>query len=582
MCKHTPLLLLCSLVFLGCDNPLKKVEDLSKENEARNRSVQKLSVSAQESERDENGINKVKQGLTYGDANEIIYNPDMGFYSTIDIRVEPDGMDFDHKKTVLRQISSATEKYKDSYNSDAKFDLIHLQFDLSAFSDNAKRDIILTKVTDDKGYSKNVGKPITGKTQQLTSAAIADIEEILAAVEAANKTSIVRFSYDYKYQGQKKYADEHGKITKDNFVVESYSNGAPVYKLYKNARGETEYSDVEPDAKDFETVVLGHIGQLTSVLDANKKSITAIECGFIGPYGEMHSTTLSGKYNGVTNGFIIEVMHKFLTCLGTDIPLLVSQPKYIKLYCQQYGNNLDASRLGLYNCGYLASVSDSGTFENRAEDVAYLKPFTAKTPYGGTICYDDGKQKALWHAEKLEKSIKEMHDVHLSFLNISENSYVLEWADSNTIPYKKDSVTISDSNKYSNEKFFQYLIKHMGYRYYLTGSCFEYADDVSTIKMNLDFKNNGFANIPYHRQKYMTIIFAKGDIAAVSYQVENQLFDGTKKEFELDTKSLPSGKYNVYLRISDSDGKYPIRLANPSDMWKPIFNATKIGIVTKQ
>ena len=41
-------------------------------------------------------------------------------------------------------------------------------------------------------------------------------------------------------------------------------------------------------------------------------------------------------------------------------------------------------------------------------------------------------------------------------------------------------------------------------------------------------------------------------------------------------KRLENGDYDLYLRISDSDGKYAIRLAN-DDIWNESLKANKIG-----
>ena len=63
----------CILLLTGCDNLNLFKADVSnvKENE----------------------ICYVKQSINYEDSNEIIYNPDMGFYSAVDLQVLYDGVD---------------------------------------------------------------------------------------------------------------------------------------------------------------------------------------------------------------------------------------------------------------------------------------------------------------------------------------------------------------------------------------------------------------------------------------------------------------------------------------------------------
>ena len=563
MLKKFFTVLLCSSVLLSCSASLQNEKGSEETN-----------TDGSETEQHEEGITYVKQNIDYTDSNKIIYNPDMGFYSALDLRVLPTGVyDCSWKCIVIKDESgNETKKYEGSYSSDAKFDLLHLKFDLSAFSDNAIREI------------NSDGTTVKGNTGDLTQAALDGIDQILQAVEDAGKTSIVRFCYDYKYQGQKKYADKDNNIITDNLVKatgdqKKDSNG---YKLYVNEDGDTEYADVEPNPADFQ-IIINHINAIAPLLIKHRKSITAIECGMIGPYGEMHSTTLAKNKGSVEYGYIIDVMDTFLSALGSyKIPFLVRQPAFLKAYISDKGTN---EKLGLYNDGYLGSGSDLGTFkDNRAAEIEYLKPFTEKTPYGGELCYDDGSGKGMWRKDKLKSSVNEMYDVHLSFLNIGWNYHVLEWADSDTSYYNKDGVKIDDSNLVKNEngeseKFFQYLIKHMGYRFVVTDSEIGMNEEMNTAKFKLSFKNNGFANIPYHREKVMTVVFVKNDAKALEQTILNQIFDGKEKEFSVDISSLPHGDYTVYLKISDADGSYPIQLAN--DLWNENLEATEIGRFTK-
>lgn len=543
----------CILLLTGCDNLNLFKADVSnvKENE----------------------ICYVKQSINYEDSNEIIYNPDMGFYSAVDLQVLYDGVD--NLTSKCKEIKKTASKYSGSYSSGAKFDLLHLKFDLSAFSDNAIRAI------DDNG------KTTKGNTGDLTQEALDGIEQILKVVEDAGKTSIVRFCYDYKYQGQKKYADENNKVIIDNLVKatgnqKKDSNG---YRLYTNSKGDTVYADVEPNPEDFQTII-NHINVIAPLLIKHMNSITAIECGMIGPYGEMHSTTLAKNKGSAEYGYIIEVMDAFLKALGnTKIPFLVRQPAFLKAYISSNENN---DKFGLYNDGYLGSGSDLGTFkEDRKTEIEYLMPFTEKTPYGGELCYDDGSNEGLWRARFLNDTVDEMYKVHLSFLNIGWNHHVLKWADSIDSYYNEDGVEINDKNLVdigdgNEERFFQYLIKHMGYRYVLIDSKIGMDNEKKHLGFKLTFKNNGFANIPYHREKIMTVIFVKDDEKVSEQIVSNQIFDGKEKEFYVSISNLPQGEYQVFLKISDSneDKSYPIELAN-TGIWDNTWNANEIGSIIK-
>ncbi len=132
---------------------------------------------------------------------------------------------------------------------------------------------------------------------------------------------------------------------------------------------------------------------------------------------------------------------------------------------------------------------------------------------------------------------------------------------------------------YNGESAFAYLIKHMGYRYVLKKVTFEFPGNVSDIDINLEIENKGFAKLPYHRKKVMTVLFEKDGSVVLEKKNPNLVFEGTDKSFTINTEILPEGTYTVYLKISDTDGSYPVRFAN--DLWNDELKANKIGVITK-
>ena len=159
----------------------------------------------------------------------------------------------------------------------------------------------------------------------------------------------------------------------------------------------------------------------------------------------------------------------------------------------------------------------------------------------------------------------EMFTNHLSVLNIG---------------YKESVFRELNKFNYKNEPAFKYLIKHMGYRYVLTDVLLEYPENLSEMDINLTFINNGFANLPYHRKKVMTVLFEKDGEIVFEKKDPNLVFDGKDKSFVLNTSKLPEGSYAIYLKISDFDGNYPIQLANKG-LWNSDLKATKIGEISK-
>ena len=461
-------------------------------------------------------IEEPEDGETLVHSTEgIIYNPDMGFYSSITVEVKENGIsDF---SSVKKKIRKTPTYFTGTYSSDATFPLLHLKVDISAFS-----------------------KRVNSSTDKdLTTAAINDIDEMLSCVEEAEKTAIIRFAYDPGYDGK------------------------------KNSSG--EYADVEPE--DFNKL-LSHVEAICGVLKEYPRALTAIECGMIGPWGEMHSTSYANGIEGNELYYIVQVMNKFLTCLeGCDIPLLVRQPRFIYActghdYTSSYSPSQSDSyyRLGIYNDGYLGSSSDLGTFRsNRTQEIEYLKGFTNHTPYGGELCTGD---EAVWKTD-FNSAMEEMQDLHLSFLNIGWNDSALK------------ALCNKNAYRYNGEHAFIYIIKHMGYRYSLRNPCtLELTGN--TLSISMDIKNDGFGDMPMHRTKNIRIFFVRDDGSVVNEggtEVSGITFKGSTRNLSFNVQApTETGSYHVYFRVCDGDGKYPIKFADPS--WNEEIAANGLGIIS--
>ena len=529
MLKKFVTVLFCTSMLLSCSASLQEDDD---------------------SDGSEEAIRSVHQNLDYTDSGKVIFNPDMGFYSVVKATVTQNDISIEEEyKKRLENHNPICEDgvYPEKNNPlwSAAFDQLLIEFDISAFS------------------KRNGGtESINGEKVHLP---VNEIKDVLNRVKSAGKTALIRFSYDPEFNG------------------------------------DGENRDVEPE--DF-GLILTHIEDICSAVKDYSQVITGIQCGMVGPWGEMNFTTYSKhmkkddfiKYafdyeldldstpdkndDYIENGYLVLIMRKFTKELeknGCDVPLLVRQPRFIYDYIKRRNSNFDFNgedvpdlfipgssqkefyRLGIYNDGYLGSESDTGTFTiSRAQETVFMKAFTNHTPYGGELI-GDYKLKS-----SDSDSFIEMFENHLSVLNIG---------------YKESVFRKLNKFNYEGESAFKYLIKHMGYRYVLKDVYFDFPGNVSEIDISLKIENTGFANLPYHRKKVMTVLFDKHGHGVIEKKNPNLIFDGTDKSFTLNTEILPEGSYTVYLKVSDEDGKYPIRFAN--DLWNDNLKANKIGTINK-
>ncbi|MBQ9631090.1 MAG: DUF4832 domain-containing protein, partial [Treponema sp.] len=205
---------------------------------------------------------------------------------------------------------------------------------------------------------------------------------------------------------------------------------------------------------------------------------------------------------------------------------------------------------------------------DRKVEINFLKNFTNHTHYGGELI-------GTYGLESPYESILEMNDVHLSYLNIAWNNNIL--------------LKLHNEFQYNDESLFTYILKYMGYRYIMCDANFSYNENDESLLLNISFQNNGFANLPYHHPKMITIIFyndknsSKVEKVAETSTKEIQKFTGETKELNAKIKmsDIPIGTYSVYLKFSNADGTYAIKLAN-KNTWSEDFKANKIARLEKK
>ncbi len=394
------------------------------------------------------------------------------------------------------------------------YNLHHLRINLRDFS---------------AAYNKNGKYKDEGKDLELTDAALAKLEENIKKLYDYEKCAVVRFAYD-------------------NF------NGL---------------SDQEPS----EDMILRHIEQVSPILNRYPHTITAIEVGLVGQYGEMHSSKWAKPET------INKLIGKFLACTK-DFPILVRTPKMIYNYLgisladidhYQIPENSPAYRLGIFNDGYLGNGKDLGTYTEREQEVAWLSQQTAHLPYGGEIMHINEE------LIKLENCLDEMRQIHLSYLNYEWNYVTTQqvWATTfATKALKQDAANYRLTKPRSLMTVQRYIENRMGYRFLVTNRRIK--ADHQQIQITMQVINIGFGNLT--KTARGTVILRNQENQTFYYPVTDFTGQG---DYELKfNHELATGKYQVYycphLDVKDDRPYYTIAFAN-DEMYDTNLKANFIG-----
>lgn len=366
---------------------------------------------------------------------------------------------------------------------------------------------------DISAFSSNGG----GADGPLTKEALGGLDGLLSYLLENDKNAVVRFAYDKKFGGAK---------------------------------------NCEPQ---FD-VLLNHIRQVSKVLNDYPQTVTAVEAGLIGPWGEMHSSAIANKQ------YITPIIREFLDNTQ-NLPVLVRTPKMIYDFYGITVNDIanftpSEKRLGMYNDGYLGSSSDLGTYTDRDKEAEFLSKINENLPYGGEVTVPDSP------LHDIDKCLPEMFKLHLSYLNVEWNNQVIDkWK--NTF-YTKECG--SDEGMYGISAF-EYIQNRLGYRFLITESR---AKISGGLQISLKIKNLAFGNMNKYK-KAKLIIVKEGEDTQI-FELENYSGAG---EYKIKVK--PEGDIKgakVYLKLYGAEygeeEKYCVKFAN-ENIYDENLNANLIA-----
>ncbi|WP_316817497.1 DUF4832 domain-containing protein [Pedobacter nyackensis] len=341
------------------------------------------------------------------------------------------------------------------------------------------------------------------------------------------------------------------------------------------------------------TVVLGHIGQLKTVLTENADVIACVQLGFIGTWGENYYTDFFGdaSLNGGQNSTLtdqnwrdrVEVLKALLAAMPVDRMVQVRYPQFKQRFLYGVNSPLsspslaeamafstsDESRIGFHNDCFLASTNDFGTFEDygnssgpRTSDGAvlntlrdYMKADSRYVVVGGETCSDD---YSLNDCEPAGKAQEELTAMHFSYLNAHYNTAV--------------------NNDWQSGGCMENIKKNLGYRFVLQSAVLP--DNVvkgTTLNLVLNVKNVGYAS-PYNKRTIKLVLRNKTNGAIKSFNLNTDVRKWYSGVFKVEESvKIPSdfaaGEYEMLLHLPDAYAsiadrtEYCIRLAN-NNVWE--------------
>lgn len=248
----------------------------------------------------------------------------------------------------------------------------------------------------------------------------------------------------------------------------------------------TTYEDPDP------AILLSHIRQLAPVWEENADVIALFEAGFVGPWGEWHSTKIARDLE-LQRQFFFEILDhtpesRMVVLRYPELKRGIFQRRR-PLEDKEAHKPTKIARTGHHNDCFLSSPNDVGTYgrgdDSRDDEVEYLAVETRFTVYGGESC-------ALHELNDAERTLAELDLLNASYLNSGYHPEVLA--------------------KWKSQGCHAEVSRRLGSRFHVSDAT------VDASKLRLTIDNLGFASL--YNERPVFLMRAKGDTLLPPQAVE--------------------------------------------------------------
>ncbi|SFV51914.1 hypothetical protein MNB_SV-6-1317 [hydrothermal vent metagenome] len=331
-----------------------------------------------------------------------------------------------------------------------------------------------------------------------------------------------------------------------------------------------KYSSAVGQDDPTKEIAISHLNQLKAILQKHKDSISVVQAGVIGAWGEWHD--LTGDYADTDANYkenrraiidkLIEIFPDKYIQIRTPMhkELLYGDAKNYedigsggKITPSIAFSNDTRAKIGHHNDCFLADDTDRGTYASN--DINFWQKYvindTKFAPVGGETCRDSSYLSC-------DNTLSQMKRYQYSYMNgVFKKGVIDRWKD---------------------EKCYQTIRENLGYR--LVAKELSITHDHRYMKIKLSVQNRGFAS-PYIKSNMNFILDSGSKKYTYHIPVDSRtLYVNETKELiqGVDMSRIESGEYCLYLQIGSKNSA--IKLSN-KNLWdsKTKTNRLKCDIV---
>ncbi len=323
-------------------------------------------------------------------------------------------------------------------------------------------------------------------------------------------------------------------------------------------RAAYDFSGKTAPEPDKLSLITGHIEQLGRIFSDHNSILMAVQAGFLGPWGEWHSSYYGDIPSYEARRTVIEALLRTVPASGT---IQVRRPVFIRdLLEDDTLTTEETSRIGFHNDALLSSDNDYGTYTDaslsREDELAWLDSEIRDIPFAGetiSACEYNDPSETVENLDKLN-------------------------ADTINIDYHPEVINKWKSTEYKGGSTFKYLSDNLGYRFVLKESrIVSVVRPGENIGIEVELLNSGLGQLQPGRN--LEIILKNGKTEYVSSTgidpaEWNRESGRISLKLEIEVPSdAGTGNWSLYLNLPSrfeelrDDPSYSVRFAN-EDTWE--------------
>ncbi len=289
--------------------------------------------------------------------------------------------------------------------------------------------------------------------------------------------------------------------------------------------------------------ILGHMAQLAPVLEKNKDVIYVLQAGFVGAWGEWHS---SAQHLEQDHKNLAAIMAKLLEILPPDRMTQVRVPKYKRWILESPLLNayqvigpetafsgIPAARVGFHNDGFLAGNTCGGTWTEAPlfsspgnPEFDYMTTESLFVPVDGELFWSDisGRVDGFQAAVRMRLHHYTSFSIAHSYSEREGNKFGMDvWMETPITLEQTAEALLPVSDNYFQDldgdpvprTQFEYIRDHLGYRLELQRASFTPAPKAGgVLNVEVALINRGFAALMNQRPVEFALIGPHGEVHA--------------------------------------------------------------------